>query len=69
MRIQRLSQAQCRLIIEEVISLRNYISCLHPINQKYLIESFNHYFTTGEVEYDFGRLEEIKQILKNYSVL
>ena len=53
--------------MEHVLLLRNYISCLHPVNQKSLIESFNHYFTTGEVPYDYGKLEAIHQILLNYS--
>lgn len=68
MRIQRLSQVKNRLLLEDIIALRDYISYMHPINQKYLIESFNYYFTTGEVEYDFGKLEAIKQILENYSI-
>lgn len=46
--------------------LREYISCLHPVNQKSLIKIFNDYFTTGEVEYDYGKLKAIHDILLNY---
>lgn len=66
MRFHKNPQEYYRNILKEVLALREYISCLHPVNQKSLIKIFNDYFTTGEVEYDYGKLKAIHDILLNY---
>lgn len=67
MKIRKKTKEYYYNLMKDVLALRGYICYLHPVNQKSLIESFNHYFTTGEVPYDYGKLEAIHQILLNYS--
>lgn len=55
-------------LIHEVIKMRNYISYLHPVNQKALIRIFNYYLSTGSVDEDAHyKLQALYDILLNYS--
>lgn len=69
MRIRTDTQEYYRNLVKEVLILRNYISYLHPINQKSLIKVLNDYFATGKVENDYGKLKAIHDILLNYKGL
>lgn len=70
MRIQKDAPEYYLNLIKDVLKLRDYISYLHPVNQKALIRTFNSYFSTGLVDEDaYYKLKALHDILLNYKNL